>query len=336
MVLSLVANAFISFGLWVHHMFATGLPQIGEAYFEAASMMIAVTTGVQIFCWLATLWSGRLRLTAATYFVFGFIVIFVLGGLTGVMLASIPLDLQGHDTYFVVAHLHYVLIGGALFPLLGGIHYWFPKFTGRMIDERLAKLSFWILFAGFNLAFFPMHLVGMKGMVRRIYTYPAEMGWGPANLWATIGAFIIAIGGAMFIANVLRSRKAGPVADADPWEGSTLEWAAASPPARYNFVRLPVVASRYPLWSPEEERGVVTGMRNDRREVLVTDFMDGEPQHRYVLPGSTIWPFLTALGVSIGLVGAVFQFSWYYVATALGTIGLIGWFWPRPPLELKP
>jgi cytochrome c oxidase subunit 1 len=147
---------------------------------------------------------------------------------------------------------------------------------------------------------------------------------------------MIAVGGAIFIANVLRSRKAGPVADADPWEGSTLEWAAASPPARYNFVRLPVIGSRYPLWSPEEERAVVTGMRNDRREVLVTDFMDGEPQHRYVLPDSTIWPFLTALGLSIGLVGSVFQFSWYYVATALGTIGIIGWFWPRPPLELKP
>src|SRR5438045_9690240 len=168
MVLSLVANAFIAFGLWVHHMFATGLPQIGEAYFTAASMMIAITSGVQIFCWLATLWSGRLRITAAMHFVLGFIFIFVLGGMTGVMLASIPLDLQAHDTFFVVAHFHYVLIGGALFPLFGGFHYWFPKFTAPMIDEKLGKITFWILFTGFNLTFFPMHLVGLHGMPRRV------------------------------------------------------------------------------------------------------------------------------------------------------------------------
>src|SRR2546423_1445975 len=189
LVLSLVGNGFIAFGLWVHHMFATGLPQIGEAYFTAASLMIAITSGIQIFCWLATLWSGRLQLTAAMHFVFGFIFIFVAGGMTGVMLASIPLDLQAHDTFFVVAHFHYVLIGGALFPLFGGFHYWFPKLTGRMINERLGKISFWILFTGFNLTFFPMHLVGLHGMPRRVYTYAPEMGWDLANLLATAGAF---------------------------------------------------------------------------------------------------------------------------------------------------
>ena len=229
MVLSLVGNGFIAFGLWVHHMFATGLPQIGEAYFTAASMMIAITSGIQIFCWLATLWSGRLQITAAMHFVFGFIFIFVMGGMTGVMLASIPLDLQAHDTFFVVAHFHYVLIGGALFPLFGGFHYWFPKFTGRMIDERRGKISFWILFVGFNLTFFPMHLVGLQGMTRRIYTYSAEMGWGPANLLATAGAFMIAIGGVTFIANVLRSRRNGPLADSNPWDAPTLEWEAVFP-----------------------------------------------------------------------------------------------------------
>src|SRR3954466_2154874 len=191
LVLSLVGNGFIAFGLWVHHMFATGLPQIGEAYFTAASMMIGVTSGVQIFCWLATLWSGRVRTTAAMHFVLGFIFIFVLGGMTGVMLASIPLNLQAHDTFFVVAHFHYVLIGGALFPLFGGFHYWFPKFTGRMIDERLGKLAFWVLFVVFNLTFFPMHVLGLHGMPRRIYTYSAEMGWGFSNTLATIGAFVI-------------------------------------------------------------------------------------------------------------------------------------------------
>jgi cytochrome c oxidase subunit I len=332
-VLSLVANGFISFGLWVHHMFATGLPQVGEAYFTAASMMIAVTSGVQIFCWLATMWSGRLRLTAAMHFVLGFIFIFVLGGLTGVMLASIPLNLQVHDTFFVVAHFHYVLIGGALFPLFGGFHYWFPKLTGRLIDEKLGKITFWLLFVGFNLTFFPMHILGLFGMTRRIYTYPAGLGWGPGNLIATAGAVIIAIGGMVFLANVFSSRKMGQRAGENPWNGSTLEWAAASPPERYNFLNLPGIGSRFPLWTGHIS--AVTGMRNDRREVLVTSTMDAEPQHRTVLPRSSIWPMLTALGFAIGLAISIYRFSGYFVAAFLGGIGLIGWFWPREPVEQK-
>ena len=336
MVLSLVGNGVIAFGLWVHHMFATGLPQIGEAYFTAASMMIAVTSGIQIFCWLATLWSGRLRVTAALHFVFGFIFIFVMGGMTGVMLASIPLNLQAHDTFFVVAHFHYVLIGGALFPLFGGFHYWFPKFTGRMINEKLGKITFWILFVGFNLTFFPMHTVGLKGMTRRIYTYPAEMGWGAENLIATFGAFIIAMGGLLFIINAVRSLRTGAHADSNPWEGGTLEWAADSPPESYTFAYPPTVAERYPMWADEAERGIVVGMRNDRREVLVTRLMDAEPHHRIVLPDSSIWPFLTAVGLTIGLIGSVASFNWYYVASILGMVGLISWFWPRQPLEIRP
>jgi cytochrome c oxidase subunit 1 len=329
MVLSVVATGFIGFGLWVHHMFATGLPQIGEAYFTAASMMIAITTGVQIFCWLATMWTGRIRMTAAMHFVFGFFGIFVLGGLTGVMLASIPIDIQVHDTFFVVAHFHYVLIGGALFPLFGAFHHWFPKFTGRMIDERLGKVTFWLLFVGFNLTFFPMHILGLKGMTRRIYTYPQEMGWEPANALATVGAFVILTGGILFIANVIKSRREGAVAGPNPWDGGTLEWAAASPPDNFNFVHLPAATSRYPLWTHPKERVVVTGLRTDRREVLVTGIMDAEPQHRYALPGPTLWPLVTALGVSFGLIWAVFYFSGYYPAIVLGAIGLIGWFWPR-------
>jgi cytochrome c oxidase subunit I len=335
-VLATVANGFVAFGLWVHHMFATGLPQIGEAYFTAASMMIAITSGVQIFCWIATIWTGRLRLTAAMHFVFGFFFIFVLGGLTGVILASIPLNLQAHDTFFVVAHFHYVLIGGALFPLFGGFHHWFPKFTGRMIDERLGKIAFWFLFVGFNLTFFPMHLLGLYGMPRRIYTYSQDMGWGPVNLLATAGALLIATGGVVFIANVLTSLQRGPAAGPNPWEAGTLEWATLSPPPNYNFVHLPLVTYRYPLWIDKSEQGYVTGLRNDRREVVITSTVEAQPHHRYVLPGSTIWPFLAGLGFSIGLVGSVFAFSWYYVATVLGMIGLIGWFWPRKPLEITP
>jgi len=298
--------------------------------------MIGITSGVQIFCWLATLWTGRLRLTAAMHFVFGFIFIFVMGGLTGIMLASIPLDLQSHDSYFVVAHFHYVLIGGALFPLFGGFHFWFPKFTGRMISERLGKVSFWFLFIGFNTTFFPMHILGLHGMTRRIYTYATDLGWGNANRIATIGAMIILTGGILFIVNVSQSlrrpRNAGP----NPWDGSTLEWAVTSPPPNYNFVRLPVIGSRTPLWSPADERGSVVGLRTDRREGLVTGVTEAEPQHRMQFPCCTAWPFFAALGFGIGLTGSVFQFSWYYVAAALGAVGLIGWFWPRVPLEVEP
>ena len=179
-----------------------------------------------------------------------------------------------------------------------------------------------------------MHILGLKGMTRRIYTYPSEMGWEPANLLATVGAFVILLGGVLFLANVYRSLHSGELAGPNPWNGSTLEWLADSPPAPYNFPQLPAVESIVPLW--DQEQTVVTGLRDDRREALVTSLMDGAPQHRFVLPGPSIWPFLTALGASIGLSGSVFQFAWYYVAMVLAGIGLVGWFWPRPPLALEP
>jgi heme/copper-type cytochrome/quinol oxidase subunit 1 len=204
-----------------------------------------------------------------------------------------------------------------------------------MINERLGKITFWVLFVGFNLTFFPMHILGLKGMTRRIYTYPAEMGWGPANALASVGALVILIGGVLFIANVLTSRKHGEEAGPNPWESGTLEWAAASPPPNYNFVRPPAATGRYPLWTSAKERISVTGLRTDRREVLVTTLMDAEPQHRYPLPHSSIWPFVTAIMITIGLVGSVFQFGWYYIGCVLATIGLVGWFWPRRASEVS-
>jgi len=182
-------------------------------------------------------------------------------------------DLQLHDTFFVVAHFHYVLIGGALFPLFGAFHHWYPKMTGKLLNDTVAKIGFWLMFIGFNVTFFPMHILGLKGMPRRIYTYPSEMGWDPGNLIATIGAYTIAVGGLIFILNVISSLKSNRIAGDDPWDAATLEWATSSPPRNYNFEHIPVVDSRYPLWDAPERRGIVTGLRSDRREAVVTSIM---------------------------------------------------------------
>src|SRR3954453_22450209 len=235
LVLSLIATAFIGFGLWVHHMFATPVPALGQSFFTAASMMIAIPNGVQIFCWLATLSGGKPQFKTPLLFVLGFIALFVLGGLTGVMLASVSLDLQTHDRFFVVAHFHYVLIGGAVFPLFGAFYFWFPKWTGRLLNETLGAWNFWLFFIGFNLTFFPMHILGLHGMTRRIYTYVAETGWGNLNLLSTVGAGIIALSVVLFAANVIIALRQGALADANPWLAPTLEWAMASPPPAYNF-----------------------------------------------------------------------------------------------------
>jgi cytochrome c oxidase subunit 1 len=328
MVLSLVATGFIAFGLWVHHMFATGLPMSGQSFFTAASMMIAIPSGIQIFCWIATIALGRPRFRAPFMFVLGFIVIFVLGGLTGVMLASIPLDLQVHDTFFVVAHLHYVLIGGAVFPLLGAVMFWFPKITGRMMNERLGHISFWLAFFGFNLTFFPMHQLGLQGMPRRVYTYLPETGWGTLNFLATVGACVLGSGVLCFVVNALWSMRLGERAGMNPWGAETLEWATDSPPPSYNFLNPPVVSSLSPLWDEELPLAFVTGFAEDKREVLITRIMDAEPDHRIVVPAPSIWPFLAAVANGVMFVGLMFT-PWALPAGLCVIFVLaVAWFWP--------
>jgi cytochrome c oxidase subunit I+III len=329
LVLSLLATGFLAFGLWVHHMFATGLPHLGNSFYTAASMTIALPSGVQIFCWIATMWDGRPRFATPMLFVVGFVVTFVAGGLTGVMLASVPLDLQVHDTYFVVAHFHYVLIGGAVFPLLGAIHYWFPKVIGRMPSEVAGKWSFWLIFLGFHLAFFPMHILGLLGMPRRVYTYGAEMGWANLNLLSTLGAYLLAVGVGVYLLNLIVAARRGPAAGANPWDAGTLEWATSSPPPSYNFAATPVVEGRQPLWR-EGDFPVMHGLNLEHREVLLTSVTDAAPDVREGSPGPSIWPFLTAIAVSVLFIGSIFD-EWFLVWAAIPVmICIVGWFWPKP------
>jgi cytochrome c oxidase subunit I+III len=331
MVLSLIATAFLSFGLWVHHMFATNLPELGKSFFTAMSMLIAIPTAIQIYCWLATLWTGRLNYRTPLLYVLAFFFILVLGGMTGLILASVPLDLQVHDTYFVVAHLHYVLIGGAVFPLFGAFYYWYPKIKGRMMGEGLGRLSFWLMFIGFNLAFFPMHLLGLKGMPRRVYTYQSGMGWDDLNLASTIGAVTLALGILATLVNAVRSARSGEPAPADPWGGGTLEWSIPSPPPWSNFHAVPVVYGRDPVWQPPPagEPTHVSGLSATSREHLVTTLIDANLDHRTPFPEPTYWPFLAAAATALLFVGSIFT-PWAIVwgSVPLGA-ALVGWFWPR-------
>jgi cytochrome c oxidase subunit I+III len=329
MVLALIATAFLAFGLWVHHMFATNVPELGKSFFTAASMMIAIPSAVQIFCWIATLWTGKLNFKTPLLFVLAFFFILVLGGMTGLMLASVPLDLQVHDTYFVVAHLHYVLIGGAVFPLFGAIYYWYPKITGRLMSERLGRWNFWLFFIGFNVAFFPMHWLGLHGMPRRVYTYSAEMGWGTMNAIVSLGALVIAISVLLFIVNVWISRRHGAVAGPNPWGAGTLEWSIPSPPPAANFDAIPIVHGRDPLWEPQAEPTHVAGLAVDSREVLLTTVLDAKPDNRESFPNPTIWPFVGAIATTVLFIGSIFT-PWAVVwGTVPVAIALTVWFWPR-------
>jgi cytochrome c oxidase subunit 1 len=328
-VLSLVATAFMGFGLWVHHMFATGLPQLGESFFTAASIMIAIPTGIQFFCWIATMWSGRIVVKTPMLWVLGFICIFLIGGLTGVMLAAVPLNTQVHDTFFVVAHFHYVLIGGAVFPLFGAFYYWYPKITGRLLSERLGASVFALFFVGFNLTFFPMHVLGLHGMPRRVYTYPAVSGWGPLNLMASAGALLITAAVVLFIVDALRAIRGGALAPNNPWDAGTLEWATSSPPPNSNFVPLPTVGGRDPVWENAPDQPIVVGLRTDVRDVLVTHVLDAEPDHRVEFPEPTVWPLVTAIAATGLFIWSIFT-PWAVVYGAIPVFAaMVGWFWPK-------
>ncbi|HEY3933958.1 MAG TPA: cytochrome c oxidase subunit I [Gemmatimonadales bacterium] len=324
--LATVATGLAGFGVWVHHMFVTGIPQIAVGFFSAGSMIVSVPSGAQIAAWLATMWYGRVVLRTPMLFAIGFILQFVIGGISGVMTAVVPFDWQAHDTYFVVAHLHYVLAGGSLFALFGAIYYWFPKMTGRMLDETVGRYSFWVMFAGFNLAFFPMHIAGLLGMARRVYTYLPGLGLDGVNLTSTIGAFVFIGGAALTLANLLRSLHHGAVAGPDPWGANTLEWSIASPPEHYDFARIPIVKSRDPLW----DGGVSPGPALDEARLTPqTTPLDARPDGVIELPAENVWPLVMSLTL-LGLCTALLVRSG--LGIALGAVTSFAaatrWMWP--------
>jgi len=343
---ALVTVGFISFGVWVHHMFATGLPALAMAFFSGASLIITIPSGVQFFAWITTMWKGRVRLTTPMLFAVGFLLIFLLGGVTGVMVAVLPFDWQVTDSYFVVAHLHYVLNGAVVFPIFGAIYYWMPKMTGRMLSERLGKLSFWVMFVGFNITFFPMHILGFLGMPRRVYTYNNGLGWDGLNAMVSIGSAVFALGTAITLWNWIRSRRRGDPAPDNPWDGDSLEWSTTSPPPEYNFAAVPLVASRHPLWDQKplpfasagdqaETAGLGIEGAVERRTPL-TSGIDTRPEGNLEIPRETYLPLLTALGVAVLFVGLLVNATLMGVAgVALAVVTILWWAW-RTEDDLAP
>ncbi len=337
MVYSGILIGFLGFGVWAHHMFAVGMGPIPDTVFALTTMLIAIPTGVKIFNWIATMHGGAVRFTTAMLFAIGLVALFTIGGISGIMHSSPPADLQQTDTYFIVAHFHYVLFGGSMMGIFAGIYFYFPKMFGRMMDETLGKVHFWLMFVGMNLTFFPMHYAGMNGMPRRIYRYDADQGWDLFNAMSSWGAYMLAVGMIVFIYNFFRSKASGPISGNDPWGGSTLEWSIPSPPPDYNFAELPTVTSRYPLWDLKSP-GLTTdvphtreGDKTTRVKVAGSDAGDVQfsstdrthqpgagamhVEHRLPsaqtlgipMPLATIKPLIVAVGIIIMFTGMLFR-----------------------------
>jgi cytochrome c oxidase subunit I+III len=344
-VLAALAVGFLSFGLWVHHMFTTGLPLLSLSFFSAASSAIAIPMGIQVFAWIATLWDGKPVLRVPMLFILGFLFIFVIGGLTGVMVAAVPYDWQVHDTYFVVAHFHYVLIGGMVFPLFAALYYWGPVVTRRMLSERLGRWAFWLMFIGFNAGFLPMHLTGLLGMPRRIYTYSGNLGWNTLNLVSSAFAFMFAAGVLVFVFDVVRHRRSGPRAGDNPWDAPSLEWLGGSSP--HGFRSIMPITSRYPLWEhkglKEDElagRGFLPDAPTQEREALVTSPISATPEQIIRMPGPGWTAFVAAVAIAIAFAGMTVKFSTIgWTAGAIATAACLYWLWsmdralPREPVD---
>ena len=287
---------FLGFGVWSHHMFTTGMGTVATAAFAMTTMAIAVPTGVKIFNWVGTIWGGHISMRTPMMFALGFIWLFMIGGLSGVMHSAAPADAQQHNSYFVVAHFHYVLIGGSLFALLAGIHYWFPLMFGRKVSEFWGKLSFWVIFIGFNTTFFPMHFLGLNGMPRRTFTYDPNMGWSNSNFIATIGAFILGVGVTIYFVVMVYTYFKGEKVKNDPWDGRTLEWSLPNPVPEYNYAVIPVVHARDAFWYQKQHKAEI--------EAEKAKAAKEEESHGGIhMPFQSLYPFIASLGLLIGGIG---------------------------------
>jgi len=332
-VFSGIAIGFMGWGVWAHHMFAVGLGPVANAAFALSTMFIAVPTGIKIFNWIATLWGGQLRFTTPMLFAIGLVAMFTIGGLSGVTHAVVPHNYQQTDTYYVVAHFHYVLFGGAIFGLMAGFYYWFPKVKGRFMNERLGKLHFWLMIIGFNLTFGPMHILGLQGMPRRVATYPDGMGWNFWNLVATVGGFIIALGFLVFVINVLKSRKNGVPAGNDPWDARTLEWTTTSPPPPHDFDVIPQVTARDELWNRKYAAGgpgrqpmrVPSGGSADAPAEPGAHDPGAGDAHDIHMPDPSYYPLVAAIGMPIMAYGVLFTPILIAVGGVITIAGLFGW-----------
>jgi len=314
--------AFMGWMVWSHHMFTVGLGPVANAVFTVTTMLIAVPTGIKVFNWIGTIWGGSLKLNTPMLFSLGFIAMFLIGGVSGVMHAVSASDAQQQDTYFIPAHIHYVLFGGAIMALMSGIYYWFPKFSGKMFDEKMGKIHFWLMIVGQNITFFPMHFVGMDGMPRRIYTYVEGMGWEMWNGVATFGVFILIAGFLVFIYNMVISWKNGEKAPSDPWDGRTLEWSIPSPPPEYNFKEIPVVRSLDDWWA--------TKQGSPHKKVPVSGGSGEGDGHDIHLPQPSYWPFVVAMGILVAGYGVVFNqlivpWALASIGTFIGFVGVYAW-----------